>query len=57
MCVVTHNENNFYLHQIKLESVHLIGLPPLSPAPSSPRLAVKLLSCLTAAALSCIELL
>jgi hypothetical protein len=41
----------------KLEKVHLIGLPLFSPAPSRPRLADMLLSCLTAAAFGCIELL
>ena len=56
MCVCTHSEKLIF-ESNKLEKVHLIGLPPVSPAPIRPRLADMLLSCVTAAAFSCTELL
>ena len=43
------------LASIRLGNVHLIGLPPLSPAPSRPGLADMLLSCWTAAAASLLD--
>ena len=56
MCVCTHSENLIFA-SYKLEKVHLIGLASSLSSTRQTSAGRLLLSCFTAAALSCIKLL